>query len=719
MMLKMNNQQTLYQKVLIAKMWKEDQEEREAVDEEARAALEDEMKKRSRISSPSEGDSTIIVGPVVGKVTDTSARILVETKANCTLICTLKRNVRHGEVITNRNELELKCSKDFRAELPGVFKFQGLVPGASYDVSFSGDTNKTRVGKVRTIHSELQDLGVAVACCDKGFAYRGPSSLYTKLYEDFIVKGKVDIVVHNGDQVYADVAWKQAEAILQDKSIPDGAEKQTRILGCYKKIYQATWDAPDKRRVLGTCSNLMLWDDHEVRNDWGTMKEDSDPTSQAFYIGKLARMAYWQYQRQLWDDMPLEMLLPDQELKENPNLVLSPLQLIEMTVYISAAKNLPPMDSNGLADPYLIIYGLDKFGKVLITEKTKHMTKTLNPQFNYQGFEFTKAINKDMVLSRLAALRVEVWDHDTIIKDDFVGEVFLNLGTDVEINTTWSDWRKLHSSTTPAMRDLPIKGNGELHFEIRTKTNADATGPSSPTRHRIMGTDIKIDRLNENPPEMSMHKWGRFGLILLDNRGCRSFGAKAGDQRPFLGSYQWGELEHAFSPMGFMSDVKACMIVHSMPPVMMSTGVSSTLAKLPPQVDKMGFGLFPQEQVEYVALLDKWKRCDISRELLLVGGDLHFGVQSEILDGKRVMFRQIITSPISNNPPPRPVYWLLRRLMRGTGRIGNVPEGGRYAFNHTEFVEERNFALVDLNAQNDYPSSIYAQLVSAQTSVNN
>jgi len=84
-------------------VWKEDQEEREAVDEEARAALEDEMKKRSRISSPSEGDSTIIVGPVVGKVTDTSASILVETKANCTLICTLKRNVRHGEVITNRN----------------------------------------------------------------------------------------------------------------------------------------------------------------------------------------------------------------------------------------------------------------------------------------------------------------------------------------------------------------------------------------------------------------------------------------------------------------------------------------------------------------------------------------------------------------------------------------------------------------------------------------
>ena len=47
----------------------------------------------------------------------------------------------------------------------------------------------------------------------------------------------------------------------------------------------------------------MLWDDHELRNDWGAFDKDRDPSTVNYQLGRAARRAYWYYQRQLWDDI--------------------------------------------------------------------------------------------------------------------------------------------------------------------------------------------------------------------------------------------------------------------------------------------------------------------------------------------------------------------------------------------------------------------------------
>ena len=40
---------------------------------------------------------------------------------------------------------------------------------------------------------------------------------------------------------------------------------------------------------LANCSNLMLWDDHELRNDWGAFPKDRDTGSMNYKLGLAAR----------------------------------------------------------------------------------------------------------------------------------------------------------------------------------------------------------------------------------------------------------------------------------------------------------------------------------------------------------------------------------------------------------------------------------------------
>ena len=43
------------------------------------------------------------------------------------------------------------------------------------------------------------------------------------------------------------------------------------------------------RKVLAQVSSLMILDDHEIRDDWGSDECDRDKNSTEYYIGTLAR----------------------------------------------------------------------------------------------------------------------------------------------------------------------------------------------------------------------------------------------------------------------------------------------------------------------------------------------------------------------------------------------------------------------------------------------
>jgi hypothetical protein len=122
-----------------------------------------------------------------------------------------------------------------------------------------------------------------------------------------------DALLLLGDQVYADeTSAATRRRIAARRDIRRGARDQVADFEEYTWLYLESWTDPDVRWLLSTLPSAMIFDDHDVRDDWNTSHEwrtDIKRTSwwQDRINGGLA--SYWVYQH-------LGNLSPD-ELAEN------------------------------------------------------------------------------------------------------------------------------------------------------------------------------------------------------------------------------------------------------------------------------------------------------------------------------------------------------------------------------------------------------------------
>lgn len=103
-----------------------------------------------------------------------------------------------------------------------------------------------------------------------------------------------------GDQVYADEtseAMRDFIASRRDPEQPPGWELQDYEE--YAELYRLAWSDPAIRWLLSTLPSAMIFDDHDVRDDWNTSAEwRQDMAAQDWWhdriVGALA--SYWVYQ---------------------------------------------------------------------------------------------------------------------------------------------------------------------------------------------------------------------------------------------------------------------------------------------------------------------------------------------------------------------------------------------------------------------------------------
>eukprot|EP01062_Namystynia_karyoxenos_P014895 TRINITY_DN15396_c0_g1_i1.p1 TRINITY_DN15396_c0_g1~~TRINITY_DN15396_c0_g1_i1.p1 ORF type:complete len:792 (+),score=241.21 TRINITY_DN15396_c0_g1_i1:90-2465(+) len=272
------------------------------------------------------------LGPVIGSVTETTARVLYEFtwtggEGERTIEVTIRPQGRDGE---------RTARADARAGLPVVFRFTDLEPGTRYRIRHVKEFHRTDSAKdalgikhdareiytpvrggFRTWSGDLRKrpLSFAVVSCNKaGVIKTLQSQGRIDLWDDMgqrCQEGDIDCILHLGDQIYADEVdqgieggdptscfarmlqtlyepgskyvkntdefkekcpeRKDAVWVLQGTVKPQSEWEAQRatIMEEYRKCYRDTWSHLPTRTALANASNIMICDDHDVSDDWG------------------------------------------------------------------------------------------------------------------------------------------------------------------------------------------------------------------------------------------------------------------------------------------------------------------------------------------------------------------------------------------------------------------------------------------------------------------
>lgn len=90
------------------------------------------------------------------------------------------------------------------------------------------------------------------------------------------------LLIMGGDQVYADAIWSNIEPLRKWNELERSTKvsrKATKAMKVqidrfYSTLYVDRWNRPDIARMLASIPSIMMWDDHDIFDGWGSYPED-------------------------------------------------------------------------------------------------------------------------------------------------------------------------------------------------------------------------------------------------------------------------------------------------------------------------------------------------------------------------------------------------------------------------------------------------------------
>lgn len=248
----------------------------------------------------------VLLGPVVGRVEVSSARILLEVARDALVTChvSVKSALSGAMQELPQCRLEVRCL----AGKPALFHVQRLLPGRDYTFSFSGIQKEdvaTRSGAFRTPSLETSSSGVCAVAVSGNNLYdmeRCETNLWHDVRESVEHKS-THLVLHLGGQVAMERMFDQSCSLLMRHASvlaksPNWSEIEASAMETLRSAYRTQWNAiSDFRFVLAHASNLMIWSDMDVYPAFTTRKEfyidHEKPTIQVrVYEQESARESY-------------------------------------------------------------------------------------------------------------------------------------------------------------------------------------------------------------------------------------------------------------------------------------------------------------------------------------------------------------------------------------------------------------------------------------------
>jgi phosphodiesterase/alkaline phosphatase D-like protein len=108
-----------------------------------------------------------------------------------------------------------------------------------------------------------------------------------------VEQGEVDLILFAGDQIYADSIWTQHDALDTFRGVAP-ADVERALTAQYRDWYVKSWTAPDVQAVLSSCPSIMMWDDHDIFDGYGSHDDDLQPPAQLYF--RAAKQAFSELQ---------------------------------------------------------------------------------------------------------------------------------------------------------------------------------------------------------------------------------------------------------------------------------------------------------------------------------------------------------------------------------------------------------------------------------------
>jgi PhoD-like phosphatase len=261
-----------------------------------------------------DGAPAIVLGPLLRYVADTEATIWVETDRAC-LVEILGHQAHTFEVAGHHYALVIidglppGTEHEYRVALDGTVRWPE--PDSDFPPSVLRTTDPDRPLRLAYGSCRVAELPVpryrwssrsARRRAEEDEREHGPDAMvaYALDLKDLPHDQWPDLMLHIGDQVYADnpgPATREHIEQLRDPEVPPGYEVANFAEYCF--LYHEAWIEPSVRWLLSVVPAAMIFDDHDVHDDWNTSAAwRRDYAAKPWWPERIrsAYMTYWIYQ---------------------------------------------------------------------------------------------------------------------------------------------------------------------------------------------------------------------------------------------------------------------------------------------------------------------------------------------------------------------------------------------------------------------------------------